>query len=153
MHKSNLPRFLVFLFVSSESLLCQFLVFGAWLAIVGIRPDADAATRSKDACYLYIFRVHQFDEILHDDVYAVFMEVAMVAETEEIKFQTLALYHLYVRNIADANLCEIWLTRNRAERCKLRAVETYPVIIARMLVHESFEHLWRIIHSICSLGT
>ena len=81
------------------------------------------------------------------------MEVAMIAETEEIKFQTLALYHLYVRNIADANLCEIWLTRNRAERCKLRAVETYPVIIARMLVHESFEHLWRIIHSICSLGT
>lgn len=115
MHKSNLPRFLVFLFVSSESLLCQFLVFGAWLAIVGIRPDADAATRSKDACYLYIFRVHQFDEILHDDVYTVFMEIAMIAETEEIKFQTLALYHLYVRNIADANLCEIWLTRNRAE--------------------------------------
>ena len=153
MHKSNLPRFLVFLFVSSESLLCQFLVFGAWLAIVGIRPDADAATRSKDACYLYIFRVHQFDEILHDDVYTVFMEIAMIAETEEIKFQTLALYHLYVRNIADANLCEIWLTRNRAERCKLRAVETYPVIIARMFVHESFEHLWRIIHSICSLGT
>ena len=81
------------------------------------------------------------------------MEVAVIAETEEIKFQTLALYHLYVRNIADANLCEIWLTRNRAERCKLRAVETNPVIIARMLVHESLEHFWRIIHSICSLGT
>ena len=94
--------------MSSESLLCQFLVFGAWLAIVGIRPDTDAATRSKDACYLNVFRVHQFDEILHDDVYAVFMEIAMIAETEEIKFQTLALYHLYVRNIADANLCEIW---------------------------------------------
>ena len=61
-----------------------------------------------------------------------------IAETEEIKFQTLALYHLYVRNIADANLYEIWLTRNRAERCKLRAVETYPVIIARMLVHGVF---------------
>ena len=93
------------------------------------------------------------NEVFHYDVHAILVESTMIAEAEQVEFQTLALYHLYVRNIADANLCEIWLTRNRAERCKLRAVETNPVIIARMLVHESLEHLWRIIHSICSLGT
>ncbi len=43
-----------FLFVSSESLFCELLILGSWLAIVGVRPDADAAARSKDTCYLNI---------------------------------------------------------------------------------------------------
>ena len=91
--------------------------------------------RGKDTCYLDILWIHQLDEVLHDDVHAVLVKITMVAETEEIELQALALYHLHVRDIADANLSKVWLTRDRAEGCKLRAVETYPVIIARVLVH------------------
>ena len=101
--------------MGSETLFSKFLVLGAWLAIVGVRPDADAATRSKDTCYLNILRVHQLDEVLHDDVYAILVEIAVVAETEEVKLQTLALHHLHVRNITDADLCKIRLSRDRAE--------------------------------------
>ena len=139
--------------MGSESLLRQLLILGAWLAIIGIRPNADATTRSKYSCYLDVLRLHQLDEILHDDVDTVLMEVAMVAETEEIKFQALALHHLHIRNVADANLSKVWLSRNRTKRCKLRAIESYPVVIARMLVDKSLQHLWRIIHFIFGLGS
>ena len=37
--------------------------------------------------YFDVFRIHQGDEVFHDDVDAVFMEVAVVAEAEEIEFQ------------------------------------------------------------------
>ena len=65
-----------------KALLGQGFVLGSWLAIVGVGIDADAATRREEAGYLYVFGLHQFDEILHDDVHAVFMKVAMVAKRE-----------------------------------------------------------------------
>jgi len=139
--------------VGGETLLGELLVLRAWLAIVGVRPDADAATRGKDTCYLDVLRVHQLDEVLHDDVHAVFMEVAMVAKTEQIELEALAFHHLHVGDVADANLGEVWLSRNRAERCKLWAVETNPVIVARVLVDEGLQDFWRIIHFVLGLGS
>ena len=73
-------------------MLGKLLIFCALAAIVGKGVDADAATRGEDARHLDIFGVHEADEVLHDDVDAVFVEIAMIAEAEEIKFQTLALY-------------------------------------------------------------
>ncbi len=73
------------------------------------------------------------------------MEITVISEAEQIEFQTLAFHHLHVRQIAYAYFREVRLSGDRTKTCKLRAVETYPVIVARMLVHESFEHLWRII--------
>ena len=141
------------LFMGGESLLCQLLILGAWLAIVGIRPDADATTRSEDTCHLDVFRIHQLDEVLHDDVDTVLMEVAMVAETEEVKLQALALHHLHIWYVTDANLRKVRLSRNRTKRRELRAVESYPVVVAWMLVAKSLQHLWRIIHFIFGLGS
>ena len=128
--------------MGSKALLSQLFIFGSRLAVVGVWPDADAAAWGKDTGYFDILRIHQLNEVLHDDVHAVFVEIAMIAEAEEIKFQTLALYHLYIRNIADANLCKVRLTCDRAEGCELRAVETYPVIVARVLVDKGFQYLW-----------
>ena len=64
-----------------EAMLGKLLIFCALAAIVGEGVDADAATRGEDARHLDIFRVHEADEVLHDDVDAVFVEVAVVAET------------------------------------------------------------------------
>ena len=99
--------------MGSKALLSQLFIFGSRLAVVGVWPDADAAAWGKDTGYFDILRIHQINEVLHDDVHAVFVEIAMIAEAEEIKFQTLALYHLYIRNIADANLCKVRLTCDR----------------------------------------
>ena len=86
----------------SETLLCQLLVLSTRLAVIGIRPDADTATRSENTSHLNVLRIHQTDEILHDDVHTVLMKITMIAETEKIEFQTLTFHHLHIRNITDA---------------------------------------------------
>ena len=90
------------LFVCGEALFCQFLVLGARTAVVGVGIDGDAATWSEEAGDLDVFGIHQFDEVLHDDVYAVLVEVSVVSEAEKIELEALALDHLDVRDIADA---------------------------------------------------
>ena len=137
----------------NKALLSHLLVLGAWLAIIGIRPDADAATRRENARHLDVLGLHQGDEVFHDDVDTVLVKVAMVAEAEEIKLQAFALHHLDIRNVADANLGKIGLSRDGTQRCELGAVETHPLVIALVLVDESLEHLGRIIHLVLGLGT
>jgi hypothetical protein len=140
------------LFVCGETLFGQFLVLGTRTAVVGVRIDGDAATRGKEACDLDVFGIHQFDEVLHDDVYAVLVEVSVVSEAEKIELETLALDHLDVRDIADAKLCEVRLSCNRTERGELRAVETHPVVIALVLVFECLQYLRSVVHSVFGLA-
>ena len=125
--------------------LGQLFIFRAGLSIVGIRPDADAATRREDARHLDVFRLHQRDEVFHDYVDTVFVEVAVVAETEEIEFQTFALHHAPGGNVADAYFGKVWLARDGAETRELWAVEAHPVVVVGMLVFKRFEHLRRVV--------
>lgn len=60
----------------------DFLPAGARLAVVAIRVNRDTAARSKFAPNLDIFRFHELNQILHDDIDAVLMEIAMIAEAE-----------------------------------------------------------------------
>ena len=76
----------------------------------------------------------------------------MIAKTEQIEFQTFALYHPPVRQIADAYLRKIRLARYRAETGELRTVEAHPVVIAGMLVFKSFQHLGSIIVTVFCLA-
>lgn len=126
-------------------MLGKLLIFCALAAIVGEGVDADAATRGEDARYLDIFGVHEADEVLHDDVDAVFVEVAVVAETEEVELQALALYHAHVGDILYANLGKVGLTRDGAQRCELGAVELHPIVVARVFVYKCFKHLGGVI--------
>ena len=135
-----------------ETLLSQFLVLGARTAVVGVRVDGDAATWSKEAGDLDVFGSHQFDEVLHDAVYAVLVEVSVVSAAEKIELEALALDHLHVRDIADAELREVRLSWNRTEGGELRAVETHPVVIALMLVFECLKYLRCVVHSVFGLA-
>ena len=69
----------------------------------------------------------------------------MTAETEKIEFQTLTFYHFYIRNVADTYFGKVRLSGNRTQTCELRAVETYPVIIFRMLIIKGFQYFRSII--------
>ena len=53
-----------------EAVASHFLILGAWLAVVGIWIDADAATGNEDACHLDVLGFHEADEVLHDDIEA-----------------------------------------------------------------------------------
>ena len=140
------------LFMCGETLFGQFLVLGARTAVVGVGIDGDAATWGEEAGNLDVFGIHQFDEVLHDDVDTVLMEVAVVSEAEKIELEALALDHLDVRDIADTELREVRLSCNRTEGGELRAVETHPVVIAPVLVFECLQYLRCVVHSVFGLA-
>lgn len=77
----------------------DFLPAGARLAVVTVRVNRDAAARRELAPDLDVLRLHELDEILHDDVHAVLMEIAVVAEAEQIQLERFALNHADVRYI------------------------------------------------------
>ena len=134
-------------------MLCKLLVFCAWTTIVGVWIDANTATWGEDTRHLYIFRIHEADKVFHNDIDTILMEITMIAEREEIEFQTLALHHLHIWHILYLYLCKVWLSGNRTERCELRAVEQYPVVILRMLVLKCLKYLWSIVLTVFSLLT
>ena len=123
-----------------EALLRELFVFRSGTAVIGVRIDRDTAARGEEARDFDIFGIHQGDQVLHDRVDAVFVEIAVAAEAEEIELQALALHHPPVGDVADADLREIRLPGDRAERREFGAVEAYPVVVPGMLVLESLEH-------------
>ena len=139
------------LLVRGETPLGESLVLGAGAAIVGIWVDGNASARGEETGHLYVLGIHQLDEILHDLVDAILMEIPMIAETEQIQFQALALDHPHVWNITDPDLGEVRLSRDRAQARELRAVEPHPVIVVLMLVDERLQDLRSIVTSIFSL--
>jgi hypothetical protein len=66
------------------------------------------------------------------------MEVAVVAEAEEVEFETFAFDHLISRDVVDDNLCEIGLTGLRTERSEFRASKSDEVLVFGMFVLKSF---------------
>ena len=90
-----------------QTLLFYVLVFG--VGIVGEGVDADAASWGEDAGYLKILRIHQSDQVFHDDVHAVFVEIAVIAERKEIELERLGLHHLLPWNVGDIDSSEVGL--------------------------------------------
>ena len=140
-----LSIFLHHLFVSGETLLGKFLVFCAWASVIGVGIYAYASAWSEYSSYFYILGIHKFNQILHNLVDAVFMEVSVIAEAEKIELERLALDHAHIRDVGYSDFSEIGLTRDGAERSELWTVETHPIVVFLMFVHEGFQHLWTII--------
>ena len=124
---------------SEKSLTDHILMVG--VAVIGKRIDGNTAAGHKYAHHFEIFGVHQFYQILHDNVYAVLVEIAVIAETEKIEFQTLAFHHAFARDVVDDNFSEIRLSGFRTKSGKLRAIESDEIFVLRVLIRESFEHL------------
>ncbi|MNJ61776.1 hypothetical protein D3C77_575820 [compost metagenome] len=68
------------------------------------------------------------------------MEIAMVAEAEQVQLKRFALYHFNVGNIADVNRSEIRLARNRAQARKFRAIELHEIIAVGVFIIKAFEN-------------
>ena len=79
------------------------------IGVVGKGVDTDAAAGGEDAGYLKILRIHQSDQVFHDDVHAVFVEIAVVAEREEVELERLRLHHLLSWNVGDIDSSEVGL--------------------------------------------
>ena len=54
------------------------------LAVVCVWVDGQTTARRKLAPYLDVLRIHQLDEVFHDNVDAVLVKVPVIAETKEV---------------------------------------------------------------------
>ena len=100
--------------MSHESALGKVGVFGAWAAVVGIGIDADAPAGREEAYDLDVLGFHQAHKVFHDLVDAVLMEVAVVAEGEEVELQALRLHHALAGDVEDLDLGKVGLARDGA---------------------------------------
>lgn len=133
------------LFVPAEAIKSELFVLCSRLAVVGIRMDCNASAWSEDPCDFDITRIHKADQIFHDDIHTILVEITMIPETEKVEFQTLAFHHLHIWNIAYDDIGEVWLTCDRTKAGKFRAVEFHPVIVLLMFVDECFENFRSVI--------
>ena len=46
---------------------------------------------------------NETNQIFHDNIDTVFVEISMIAEGEEIEFEALALYHLHIGDVGNAD--------------------------------------------------
>lgn len=115
-------------------------VFGAGLAVVAVRVDAEAAAWQEFTPYFDVFGVHQSNEIFHDDVHAVLVKSPVIAEAEEVKLQALAFDQLLIRNIAQVDGGKVGLTGYGAQAGKFGTIEFDHRVVLRMLVVEAFQH-------------
>ena len=132
-----------------KSLLFQLHVLG--ICVVGERVDADTASRHKPPGDLQILGIHQFDEILHDDVHAVLVKVPMITEGEEIEFETLALHHPLAGDITDIDMSEIRLAGLGAQGSELRTVERHQIFVLRMFVRKGLQYVRVIIVAVLNM--
>lgn len=70
-------------------------IFGARLPVIAPRIDGNTPARRKFSPHFNVAEIKQLDEIVHDDIDAVFMKIAMVAETEKIQFQRFAFDNFF----------------------------------------------------------
>ena len=81
------------------------------------------------------------------------MESPVISETEQIYLQALALHQIAVGDIANNYTGKIGLSRNRAERRKLRTVEFNHIVAVGRLVLERLQILRRILGRIIGLAS
>ena len=65
-----------------KALFCSLFPRCTRLAIVCVWIDGQTTAWRKLAPYLDILRIHQLDEVFHDDVDAVLVKVPVIAETK-----------------------------------------------------------------------
>lgn len=134
--------------MGKESLLGKFLELSAGASVVGIGMNTYAAAWSEEARDFDVLRIHKADKVLHDDVHAVLVKVAVIAKTEEIEFETFALHHTFIGDVGYAHFGKVGLAGNGAEGRELGTVEAYPIVVVGMFIIECFEHLWGIIAAV-----
>ena len=68
--------------VEMKALFCSLFPLCTRLAVVCVWIDGQTTARRKLAPYLDVLRIHQLDEVFHDDIDAIFVEIPVIAETK-----------------------------------------------------------------------
>lgn len=68
--------------VEMKALFCRFFPLCTRLAIVCVWIDGQTTAWRKLTPYFDVLRIHQLDEVFHDNVDAVLVKVPVIAETK-----------------------------------------------------------------------
>ena len=68
--------------VEMKALFRSLLPLCTRLAVICVWIDGQTTARRKLAPYLDVLRIHQLDEIFHNDIDAIFVKVPMVTEAK-----------------------------------------------------------------------
>ena len=68
--------------VEMKALFCRLFPLCTRLAVVCIWIDGQTTARRKLSPYLDVLRIHQLDEIFHDDVDTVLVKVPVITKTK-----------------------------------------------------------------------
>ena len=68
--------------VEMKALFCRLFPLCTRFAVVCVWIDGQTTARRKLAPYLDVLRIHQLDEVFHDNVDAVLVKVPVIAETK-----------------------------------------------------------------------
>lgn len=118
---------------------CEFFPTRGGTTVVDVGVNGESATGKEFAPNFNIARGHELDEVFHDDVNAVFMEGAMVAEAKEVELEALAFNHLLVGDVANVDGGEVGLAGDGAEGGEFWAVEFDKVVIFLVAIFKGFE--------------
>ena len=107
--------------------------------MVAVGVDGEAAAGEEFAPDFDVSGMEEVDQVVHDDIYAVFMEVAVIAEAEEVEFQGFAFYHEISGNVGDVDGGKIRLPGLRAQAGEFRTVEFDEIVAVFVFIGNSFQ--------------
>jgi hypothetical protein len=62
----------------------HLFVFGSRFSIIAVRIDTQTTAWKEFTPNLDVFGLHQFNQVFHNDIDAIFVKRAVVSETEEV---------------------------------------------------------------------
>ena len=68
----------------SQSLPCNRFPFGTRLAIIAVWVDRNTASGQKLSPNFNVKRIHQLDQIVHDNIHTVLVKITVIAKTEQV---------------------------------------------------------------------
>ena len=127
--------------VAEEPVAGEVAPFGARDAVVAVGVDGEAASGEEFAPDFDVAGAEEFDEVGHDDVHAVFVEVAVISKGEEVEFQGFAFYHVFIGDVGNIDGGKVGLPGLGAEAGEFGAVEFDEEVPVFVFVGDSFEQV------------
>ena len=117
----------------------KFFPLSSFHAVIAVGVDGEAAAGEEFAPDFDVPGMEEVDQVVHDDIYAVFMEVAVIAEAEEVEFQGFAFYHEISGNVGDVDGGKIGLPGFGAQAGEFRTVEFDEIVAVFVFIGNSFQ--------------
>ena len=117
----------------------KFFPFCSLHTVVAVGVDGEASAGEEFAPDFDVPGMEEVDQVVHDDIYAVFMEITVIAEAEEVELQGFAFYHEISGNVGDVDGGKIGLPCLRAETGKFGTIKFDEIVAVFVFIGNSFQ--------------